>query len=73
MNENGGAYSGLIGTCVSSTECSDRAGEKKGSCGSGFGVCCVKSLKACGGDVSHVRGDPKKSGLAFDCLSLLVE
>jgi len=53
VNENGGAYSGLMGTCLSSTECSDRAGEKKGSCGSGFGVCCVKSLKACGGDVSY--------------------
>ena len=54
VNEDGGAYSGLMGTCLSSTECSDRDGEKKGTCGSGFGVCCVKSLKACGGDVSHV-------------------
>lgn len=52
-NEDGGARSGLMGTCLSSTECNDIDGMKRGSCASGFGVCCVKSLKACGGTVSN--------------------
>lgn len=46
-NEDGGSYSGLMGTCLTSTECSDRGGEKKGNCASGFGVCCVKQIKGC--------------------------
>ena len=53
-SENGGAYSGLMGTCLTSTECSDRGGSKKGNCASGFGVCCVSQLKACGGTIKHV-------------------
>jgi len=52
-NEDGGDRSGLMGTCLSSTECNDINGMKRGSCASGFGVCCVKSLKACGGTVSN--------------------
>lgn len=30
-----------IGTCYSTTECSDKNGMKSGNCASGFGVCCV--------------------------------
>lgn len=52
-NEDGGARSGLMGTCLSSTECNDISGMKRGSCASGFGVCCVKTLKECGGTVSN--------------------
>jgi len=52
-NENGGSYSGLMGTCLTSTECTDRGGSKKGNCASGFGVCCVKQLLACGGTIKH--------------------
>ena len=60
-NEDGGARSGLMGTCLSSTECNDISGMKRGSCASGFGVCCVKTLKECGGTVSNV------SSLLFIC------
>lgn len=53
-NEDGGAYSGLMGTCLTSTECSDRGGDHKGNCAQGFGVCCVKQIKGCTGQtVSH--------------------
>ena len=29
------------GTCLTSTECSDKSGNVDGSCASGFGVCCT--------------------------------
>merc|ERR1712241_193639 len=29
------------GTCYTTTECSDKSGQKSGNCASGFGVCCV--------------------------------
>merc|ERR1712156_754234 len=42
------------GTCLSSTECSDKGGSAEGNCASGFGVCCViKISKEEGGTVSH--------------------
>ena len=31
----------MMGTCYTSTECSDLGGSKDGNCASGFGVCCV--------------------------------
>merc|ERR1711923_625751 len=30
-----------MGTCYTSTECSDKKGTKSGNCASGFGVCCI--------------------------------
>ena len=35
------ATSGLIGTCLTSTECTSRSGTSGGSCAAGFGVCCL--------------------------------
>jgi len=52
-SETGGDYTGMRGTCLSSTECSDRGGSQKGNCAAGFGVCCVKTFYACGGTVAH--------------------
>jgi len=52
-NEDGGSYSGLWGTCMTSTECSDKGGVKKGNCAQGFGVCCLQQKKECGGTISH--------------------
>ena len=31
---------GIIGTCLSSTECSDAGGSSLGNCAAGFGTCC---------------------------------
>jgi len=42
-----------FGTCLSATECGEAGGMKDGNCASGFGVCCVINIKACGGTVSH--------------------
>jgi len=35
-----------MGTCYSSTQCSDMGGVKDGSCGAGFGVCCKFIISA---------------------------
>jgi len=43
------------GTCMASDECDELSGTKDGNCAGGFGVCCVHSLKACGGDVTKNR------------------
>jgi len=40
------------GTCYTAEECSNKGGEKQGSCASGFGVCCVFAL-SCGGSASE--------------------
>jgi len=37
----GGTGYNVVGTCYSSTECSDKNGMAAGNCASGFGVCCV--------------------------------
>jgi len=37
----GGDGYNVVGTCYSSTECSDKSGMASGNCASGFGVCCV--------------------------------
>merc|ERR1719278_1947603 len=47
------ASSGLKGVCYSSTECSNNGGSKSGNCASGFGVCCIIEIAACGGTVSR--------------------
>lgn len=31
----------ILGTCYTSTECSDKTGTKSGNCAAGFGVCCI--------------------------------
>jgi len=43
----------MKGTCLSSTECTDMGGTADGNCASGFGVCCMHTLYACGGTVSR--------------------
>merc|ERR1712223_1344744 len=47
------ASNGLTGTCYSSTDCSDLGGTTSGNCASGFGVCCIIEIAACGGTVSQ--------------------
>lgn len=37
----------LTGTCLSSSECSDRSGTADGNCASGFGVCCLVRVTSC--------------------------
>merc|ERR1711992_107556 len=41
-----------MGTCLTSSECTNRAGATSGTCASGFGVCCVVSTSTCGASVS---------------------
>eukprot|EP00094_Tigriopus_californicus_P014231 TCALIF_13784-PA protein Name:"Protein of unknown function" AED:0.01 eAED:0.01 QI:0/1/0.66/1/0.5/0.66/3/0/71 len=39
----------LVGTCLTSTECTAKGGSPSGNCAAGFGVCCLFSV---GGDCS---------------------
>merc|ERR1712102_114489 len=41
-----------MGTCLTSSECTNRAGASSGTCAAGFGVCCVVSTSTCGASVS---------------------
>merc|ERR1712212_318874 len=41
------ATSGLIGTCLTSTECTSRGGSSGGNCAAGFGVCCLVYSATC--------------------------
>jgi len=41
-----GSTSNRNGTCFTSSECSDKGGNARGSCASGFGVCCVFTVSA---------------------------
>merc|ERR1712050_19921 len=41
-----GSTSNRNGTCFTSSECSDKGGSARGSCASGFGVCCVFTVSA---------------------------
>lgn len=41
------ATSGLIGTCLTSTECTSRSGTSGGNCAAGFGVCCLVNSATC--------------------------
>lgn len=36
-----GGLNGENGTCISSTECSQRGGISSGVCANGYGVCCI--------------------------------
>ncbi|XP_040583175.1 uncharacterized protein [Lepeophtheirus salmonis] len=47
------ASSSRQGTCFSSEECSQKGGQIDGTCASGFGVCCIFKLVACGGAISQ--------------------
>ena len=35
------AVDGTMGTCYTAAECTNKGGEERGNCASGFGVCCV--------------------------------
>jgi len=41
------ASNGRIGTCYTAEECSDNEGTASGTCASGYGVCCTRTI-ACG-------------------------
>merc|ERR1711990_380296 len=41
-----------MGTCLTASECTNRAGASSGTCAAGFGVCCVVSTSTCGASVS---------------------
>jgi len=43
----------LRGTCMTSTECSDKSGKKDGNCASGFGSCCLFKKETCGSNVNE--------------------
>merc|ERR1712141_244060 len=43
----------VLGTCFSSTECTNKGGKADGNCASGFGVCCVFTVNTCGATVAN--------------------
>jgi len=43
------AVDGTLGTCYTASECTQKGGEERGNCASGFGVCCVAVVDPCGG------------------------
>nr|CAD7419831.1 unnamed protein product [Timema poppensis] len=47
QNQGCAAASGDNGTCLTSSECSERSGTASGPCANGYGVCCV-FLATCG-------------------------
>ncbi|CAB4055737.1 unnamed protein product [Lepeophtheirus salmonis] len=55
------ASSSRQGTCFSSEECSQKGGQIDGTCASGFGVCCIFKLVACGGAISQYSNELKQS------------
>jgi len=42
------AIDGTMGTCYTDSECTQKGGEERGNCASGFGVCCVAVVDPCG-------------------------
>ncbi|TRY61321.1 hypothetical protein TCAL_17459, partial [Tigriopus californicus] len=51
----------LVGTCLTSTECTAKGGSPSGNCAAGFGVCCLFSVGGdCSGDktISQNNGYP---------------
>jgi len=44
---------GIIGTCLSSTECSDAGGSSLGNCAAGFGTCCYVRNTDCTATISR--------------------
>jgi hypothetical protein len=45
------AVDGTLGTCYTAAECTNKGGEERGNCASGFGVCCVAVVDPCNGGV----------------------
>jgi len=43
------AVDGTMGTCYTAAECTNKGGEERGNCASGFGVCCVAVVDPCNG------------------------
>lgn len=43
----------LKGVCMTNTECQSSGGTADGNCAAAFGVCCLKTLSACGGSVTQ--------------------
>merc|ERR1711923_421204 len=41
-----------MGTYLTASECTNRAGASSGTCAAGFGVCCVITTSTCGATVS---------------------
>jgi len=41
------AVDGNMGTCYTAAECTDKGGEERGKCASGFGVCCIAVVDPC--------------------------
>jgi len=48
-----GSTANRNGTCFTSSECSTRGGSSRGSCASGFGVCCVFTVSATSSTISN--------------------
>jgi len=46
-NEACNAIDGTMGTCYTASECTEKGGEERGNCASGFGVCCVAVVDPC--------------------------
>jgi len=46
-NEACDAVDGTMGTCYTASECTNKGGEERGNCASGFGVCCVAVVDTC--------------------------
>jgi len=60
----------MIGTCYTSSECTDRAGRAIGNCASGFGICCVFDGFMCGDTISlnksYIRSPNYPSNFIID-------
>jgi len=60
----------LIGTCYTSSECTDRAGRAVGNCASGFGICCIFDSFMCGDTIfqnkSYIRSPNYPSNFIID-------
>jgi len=44
--------SSTFGTCLTSSECTDKGGNAAGNCAAGFGVCCYIATSTCGSTIS---------------------
>jgi hypothetical protein len=58
QNQGCAASSGDNGTCLTTSECSDRGGVASGPCANGYGVCCVCKLSP------FTYGSPNKPNLS---------
>jgi len=48
-----GSSSTTKGTCLTTSECTDKGGAADGDCAAGFGVCCVIAISNCPAVVAH--------------------